>query len=83
MPGSCTSSPATAGTTATTSPGMASGAGAAGRAGAADEESTSDRSGLVTGAHGDEVVGVIEGVVLPVVGAIEAIEEPPDKALTL
>ncbi|MFE3794633.1 hypothetical protein [Nocardia tengchongensis] len=69
-------------TTATTSPGM-TGAGAAGRAGAADEESTSDRSGLVTGAHGDEVVGVIEGVVLPVVGAIEAIEEPPDKALTL
>lgn len=69
-------------TTATSSPGM-TGAGAAGRAGAADEESTSDRSGLVTGAHGDEVVGVIEGVVLPVVGAIEAIEEPPDKALTL
>lgn len=69
-------------TTATTSPSM-TGAGAAGRAGAADEESTSDRSGLVTGAHGDEVVGVIEGVVLPVVGAIEAIEEPPDKALTL
>ncbi|MFE3188700.1 hypothetical protein ACFXHA_06795 [Nocardia sp. NPDC059240] len=69
--------------TATTSPAMAGGAGAAGRAGAADEESTSDRSKLVTGAHGDEVVGVIEGVVLPVVGAIEAIEEPPDKALTL
>ncbi|MGW4351654.1 hypothetical protein ACWELJ_06130 [Nocardia sp. NPDC004582] len=69
-------------TTATTSPGM-TGAGAAGRAGAADEESTTDRSGLVTGAHGDEVVGVIEGVVLPVVGAIEAIDEPPDKALTL
>ncbi|GAB2562567.1 hypothetical protein [Nocardia heshunensis] len=70
-------------TTATTSPGMGGASGAAGRAGAADEESTSDRSGLVTGAHGDEVVGVIEGVVLPVVGAIEAIEEPPDKALTL
>ncbi|MFE3222535.1 hypothetical protein [Nocardia sp. NPDC059228] len=69
-------------TTATTSPSMGA-TGAAGRAGAADEESTSDRSGLVTGAHGDEVVGVIEGVVLPVVGAIEAIEEPPDKALTL
>ncbi|MEC3913291.1 hypothetical protein [Nocardia sp. CDC160] len=69
-------------TTATTTPSVGA-AGAAGRAGAADEESTSDRSGLVTGAHGDEVVGVIEGVVLPVVGAIEAIEEPPDKALTL
>ncbi|GAB0104465.1 hypothetical protein JMUB6875_34390 [Nocardia sp. JMUB6875] len=70
-------------TTATTSPTMAGAGGAAGRAGAADEESTSDRSGLVTAAHGDEVVGLIEGVVLPVVGAIEAIEEPPDKALTL
>ncbi|MGW4248845.1 hypothetical protein [Nocardia sp. NPDC004722] len=70
-------------TTATTTPGIGGASGAAGRAGAADEESTSDRSGLVTGAHGDEVVGVIEGVVLPVVGAIEAIEEPPDKALTL
>ncbi|AYF76590.1 hypothetical protein D7D52_25365 [Nocardia yunnanensis] len=68
--------------TATTSPSMGA-AGAAGRAGAADEESTSDRSGLVTAAHGDEVIGAIEGVVQPVVGAIEAIEEPPDKALTL
>ncbi|MFI1915066.1 hypothetical protein [Nocardia sp. NPDC020380] len=67
----------------TTSPNMSPTGGAAGRAGAADEESTSDRSNLVTAAHGDEVVGVIEGVVLPVVGAIEAIEEPPDKALTL
>ncbi|MFJ4658151.1 hypothetical protein ACIP5Y_43365 [Nocardia sp. NPDC088792] len=67
----------------TASPNMSPAGGAAGRAGAADEESTSDRSNLVTGAHGDEVVGVIEGVVLPVVGAIEAIDEPPDKALTL
>ncbi|MGY4102265.1 hypothetical protein ACW2Q0_22330 [Nocardia sp. R16R-3T] len=39
---------------------------------------------LVNAAHGEEVVGPIEGVSLPVVGATEQISEPPpDKELTL
>ncbi|MFC9661371.1 hypothetical protein ACFVJ5_14145 [Nocardia sp. NPDC127606] len=40
---------------------------------------------LVTGHHGDEVVGAIDGVSMPVVGAVEAAttEAPPDKELTL
>ncbi|MEV0252251.1 hypothetical protein AB0H76_37085 [Nocardia sp. NPDC050712] len=39
---------------------------------------------LVNAEHTDEVVGAIEGVSLPVVGATEnASEPPPDKALTL
>ncbi|WP_280482150.1 hypothetical protein [Nocardia cyriacigeorgica] len=39
---------------------------------------------LVSGQHGDEVVGDIEGVSLPVVGAAEPQSEaPPDKELTL
>lgn len=60
---------------------MSSGAGLANKSG--DEESSGERTALVTGAHGDEVVGVIEGVSIPVVGAVEAVDEPPDKALTL
>lgn len=40
---------------------------------------------LVTGHHGDEVVGQIAGVSMPVVGAAEPVttEAPPDKELTL
>lgn len=42
-------------------------------------------SQLVTATHGDEVVGQLDGVSTPVVGATEAApsEAPPDKALTL
>lgn len=62
-------------------------AGAMGGAGLArDGESTTDglRGQMVTGQHGDEVVGRIEGVSLPVVGAADtASEPPPDKELTL
>lgn len=61
--------------------GMGAGAGRAGDAG--ESGSGADRSNLVTGAHGDEVVGQIEGVSIPVVGAVEVVEESPDKALTL
>ncbi|MFE6862777.1 hypothetical protein [Nocardia sp. NPDC057668] len=71
-------------TRAGTSPmmgGMGAGAGRAGDAG--ESGSGADRSNLVTGAHGDEVVGQIEGVSIPVVGAVEVVEESPDKALTL
>ncbi|MEV6069802.1 hypothetical protein AB0L82_24915 [Nocardia sp. NPDC052001] len=60
--------------------GMGTGAGLANKG---DTESAGERTALVTGAHGDEVVGVIEGVSIPVVGAVEAVDEPPDKALTL
>ncbi|WP_216894431.1 hypothetical protein [Nocardia alni] len=52
-------------------------------AGAADAGS---QSNLVTGNNGDAVVGPLEGVSLPVVGAqanSQAIEAPPDKELTL
>ncbi|GGN85938.1 hypothetical protein [Nocardia rhizosphaerihabitans] len=40
---------------------------------------------LVTGHHGDEVVGQIDGVSMPVVGGAEPVttEAPPDKELTL
>lgn len=62
-------------------------AGAMGAGLARDGESSTDgvRGQLVTGSHGDEVVGRIEGVSLPVVGAAAArdIEPPPDKELTL
>lgn len=41
-------------------------------------------------AHGNEVVGAIDGIAVPVIGAAEAVtttpdidREPPDKALTL
>ncbi|MET9027641.1 hypothetical protein ABZW96_18790 [Nocardia sp. NPDC004168] len=62
------------------------GAGMAGAGLARDGESTTDalRGQMVTGQHGDEVVGRIEGVSLPVVGAADATSEPPpDKELTL
>jgi hypothetical protein len=67
--------------------GMMPMAGAAGAAGLGrDGESSSDalRGQMVTSQHGDEVVGHIEGVSLPVVGAADsASEPPPDKELTL
>ncbi|KAF0848251.1 hypothetical protein [Nocardia caishijiensis] len=55
---------------------------------ARDGESSTDdavRGQLVTGSHGDEVIGQIEGVSLPVVGAADTStsEAPPDKELTL
>ncbi|WP_433711627.1 hypothetical protein ACQP2U_36095 [Nocardia sp. CA-084685] len=76
---------------AATSPGAMPLAGAAGAAGArAQEEQTTEglRGLLVTGQHGDEVVGAVEGVAMPVVGAPEQVSgpldsDPPDKALTL
>ncbi|WP_327095469.1 hypothetical protein OIE68_36560 [Nocardia vinacea] len=57
--------------------------GAAGARGAGD--AGGDMPGfLVNAEHGEEVVGPIEGVSLPVVGAAEQISEPPpDKELTL
>ncbi|MEV6337417.1 hypothetical protein AB0M12_22175 [Nocardia vinacea] len=67
------------------SPGMMpyGAAGAAGARGAGD--AGGDMPGfLVNAEHGEEVVGPIEGVSLPVVGAAEQISElPPDKELTL
>ncbi len=70
---------------------MTPGAGAAGMARAAsDSSSASDavRGRLINAAHGNDVVGDIAGVSLPVVGAADAVTttpdtEPPDKALTL
>ena len=60
--------------------GGAAGAGRAGDGGVDD----ATRANLVTGQHGDEVVGRIEGVSLPVVGAPEQVSEPPpDKDLSL
>ncbi|MFE7796282.1 hypothetical protein [Nocardia sp. NPDC057440] len=59
--------------------------GAAGAAGSRAGDAGSDLPGfLVSGQHGDEVVGDIDGVSLPVVGATEQVSEPPpDKELTL
>jgi hypothetical protein len=77
---SATVSPAAA------SPGMMPMGGAAGAAHAARAagDASSVSSHLVTGQHGDEVVGNIDGVSLPVVGAAEHVSEPPpDKELTL
>ncbi|MEU4433062.1 hypothetical protein AB0F65_20465 [Nocardia rhamnosiphila] len=51
-----------------------------------DGESVTDGSarGMVSAEHGDEVVGSLEGIAVPVVGAAEtASEPPPDKELTL
>ncbi|MGF6889171.1 hypothetical protein ABIA39_008543 [Nocardia sp. GAS34] len=76
------------GTAGAASPGMvpAGGAGAAAagvRSGAGDA-GTGIPGNLVTAQHGDEVVGNLQGVTLPVVGAAEQLSEPPpDKALTL
>ncbi|WP_433195516.1 hypothetical protein ACQP1G_41610 [Nocardia sp. CA-107356] len=66
------------------SPGMMPyGAGAAGARGAGDAGGDMPTF-LVNAEHGEEVVGPIEGVSLPVVGAAEQISEPPpDKELTL
>ncbi|WP_433661723.1 hypothetical protein ACQPW1_05850 [Nocardia sp. CA-128927] len=67
--------------------GMMPMSGAAGAAGLGkDGESSSEalRGQMVTSQHGDEVVGRIEGVSLPVVGAADTTSEPPpDKELTL
>ncbi len=77
---------------AAASPGaMPMGGAAAGAGGArAQEDQTTEgmRGLLVTGQHGDEVVGAVEGVSMPVVGAPEQASgpldsDPPDKALTL
>ncbi|MEU2091889.1 hypothetical protein [Nocardia beijingensis] len=89
--GAGTSSATVAGTTAAgtgTGTGYVpmGGAGMAGAGLARDGESTTDalRGQMVTGQHGDEVVGRIEGVSLPVVGAADTTSEPPpDKELTL
>ncbi|WP_040731526.1 hypothetical protein [Nocardia tenerifensis] len=67
--------------------GMMPMSGAGGMAGLGkDGASSSDalRGQMVTSQHGDEVVGRIEGVSLPVVGAPDTHSEPPpDKELTL
>ncbi|MFI9406474.1 hypothetical protein [Nocardia sp. NPDC052316] len=88
--GSSSVAPASMSTGGTTggSGGMMPMAGAAGAGAgmARDGESTSDslRGQMVTSQHGDEVVGRIEGVSLPVVGATDSTSEPPpDKELTL
>ncbi|MFD6160189.1 hypothetical protein ACFWF7_27015 [Nocardia sp. NPDC060256] len=61
-----------------------SGAGGVAGLGKDGESSTALRGQLVTSQHGDEVVGRIEGVSLPVVGAADTTSEPPpDKELTL
>ncbi|WP_405167241.1 hypothetical protein OG203_20435 [Nocardia sp. NBC_01499] len=61
-----------------------SGAGAAGLAKDGSSSSDSLRGHMVTSQHGDEVVGHIAGVSLPVVGAADTVmEPPPDKELTL
>ena len=75
-------------TAAAGSPGMVpvGGAGAAmGVRSGAGDAGTGIPSQLVTAQHGDEVVGNLQGVTLPVVGAAEQqlSEPPPDKALTL
>ncbi|AHH15741.1 hypothetical protein NONO_c09340 [Nocardia nova SH22a] len=70
---------------------MSPAAGAAGMARAASDSSSATdavRGQLVNAAHGNDVVGDIAGVSLPVVGAADAVTttpdtEPPDKALTL
>ncbi|MEV4124623.1 hypothetical protein [Nocardia sp. NPDC049707] len=89
--GSGGSSAAARGSATTSSPGMmpmgAAGTGA-GMARSAEESADGLRGQLVTAQHGNEVVGDIEGVSLPVVGAAERVSdhldnEPPDQALTL
>ncbi|WP_225729880.1 MULTISPECIES: hypothetical protein [unclassified Nocardia] len=67
------------------SPGYMPMGGAAGAAAAArGGDAGTVPSHLITAQHGDEVVGNIDGVSLPVVGAAEHVTEPPpDKELTL
>ncbi|RJO72099.1 hypothetical protein D5S18_23255 [Nocardia panacis] len=67
------------------SPGMMPMGGPMGAAGAKEAHDASTvTSHLVTGQHGDEVVGKLDGISLPVVGAAESISDtPPDKELTL
>ncbi|WP_245547876.1 hypothetical protein [Nocardia pneumoniae] len=67
---------------------MAGAAGAAGMARGGEQSTEGMRGMLVTGQHGNEVVGEIEGASVPVVGAADHISEPldsepPDKSLTL
>ncbi|MGW5385220.1 hypothetical protein [Nocardia sp. NPDC003963] len=90
--GSSAASAAHNGTTNSTAAGsgpgmMPMGAGMGAAAGMArDGESVTDGSarGPVSAEHGDEVVGSLEGIAVPVVGAAEtASEPPPDKELTL
>ncbi|MFI9533950.1 hypothetical protein ACIG56_11940 [Nocardia fusca] len=87
-------SPANAATTASSarSTGGTMPMGGIGGAGLArgGESSTAEgaRSHLINAEHGNEVVGEIDGVSLPVVGTAERVSEPvigdsPDKALTL
>ncbi|WP_194825910.1 hypothetical protein [Nocardia sp. XZ_19_231] len=85
--------PATGGnaTTTSSSPGYMPMGGAGGGAGMPMARAVDGggneavHSQLVTGNHGDEVVGQIEGVSMPVVGAAEpaTTEAPPDRELTL
>ncbi|MEU8896852.1 hypothetical protein AB0C65_13420 [Nocardia sp. NPDC048505] len=82
------SSAARGGTTAASSPGgmmPMSPMAAAGMGRGAEDAANGLRSELVSGQHGNEVVGDIEGASLPVVGAANAdgLNEPPDQALTL
>ncbi|MFE3542331.1 hypothetical protein ACFXK0_05095 [Nocardia sp. NPDC059177] len=73
------------------SPGYMPMGGAAGAAGAPMARAVDGggneavHSQLVTGNHGDEVVGQLDGVATPVVGAVESVstEAPPDKELSL
>lgn len=67
------------------SPGMMPlGGGAAAAARSAGDAGGGVPGNLVNAQHGDEVVGNLEGVTPPVVGATDqAPEPPPDKALTL
>ncbi|MEU2177747.1 hypothetical protein ABZ552_26340 [Nocardia sp. NPDC019219] len=85
-PGSSAVSTTAAGTGTGTGYLPMGGAGTAGAGLAREGESGTDalRGQMVTGRHGDEVVGRIEGVSLPVVGAADTTSEPPpDKELTL
>ncbi len=87
-----TPGPAVEPASATSSPGyMPMGGGGMGAMGMAKSSAAAgaadaSQSNLVTSNNGDAVVGPLEGVSLPVVGAqanSQAIEAPPDKELTL
>ncbi|MGS2808682.1 hypothetical protein [Nocardia sp. MW-W600-9] len=82
------SSESTVATTGSAPGYMPMGAGGAGLARPVDGGGEAVHSNLVTGQHGDEVVGQLEGVSAPVVGAAAqpmaaASEVPPDKELSL